>query len=353
MELFLISFILTIQQVFKDSNLATLFISISGLLLIVILIKNIIRNPDYIGKFSFIHIYIIFIVLIAIALPVPSQIPNYAYNPDIGQASYPNRKGSIIFIDETHLNLHTLKNRWYMTGKLLEKDGYRVYPFDNELTHESISECDIFIVVNATHEKNRARRSPTYPAFTQNEISVIKNWVKNGGSLLLIADHMPFAGAINNLAMAFGFSFENGHAINQKGKPDVFTRTTNSLTENIITNNDRFGRLDSILTLSGSAFKAPNNATTILKLDTNWVSYNVSKAWDFEKVQPIHVNGYSQGAFVEFGNGKIAVFGESAMFSATLGGGLSWKKLGMSSYHGRNNYKLLLNTVSWLDNKLE
>ncbi|MGB0915797.1 MAG: hypothetical protein ACPGVI_06975, partial [Crocinitomicaceae bacterium] len=42
---------------------------------------------------------------------------------------------------------------------------------------------------------------------SKEEITFIKNWVKKGGKLVLIADHMPFAGAANDLAKAFGFEF--------------------------------------------------------------------------------------------------------------------------------------------------
>jgi hypothetical protein len=50
------------------------------------------------------------------------------------------------------------------------------------------------------------------------------------------------------------------------------------------------------------------------------------------------------------GKGRIVVFGEAAMFSGQLGAGLSWIKVGMNSSEAKNNYKLLLNIVHWLDN---
>jgi hypothetical protein len=37
------------------------------------------------------------------------------------------------------------------------------------------------------------------------EMKLIKKWVKKGGSLFLIADHMPMAGAASELASVFGF----------------------------------------------------------------------------------------------------------------------------------------------------
>ena len=38
-------------------------------------------------------------------------------------------------------------------------------------------------------------------------MKAVRDWVKGGGSLLLIADHMPFPGAAGTLASAFGVRF--------------------------------------------------------------------------------------------------------------------------------------------------
>jgi hypothetical protein len=40
---------------------------------------------------------------------------------------------------------------------------------------------------------------------------VIKQWVSEGGSLFLIADHIPFPKVAESLSLAFGFEFSNGH----------------------------------------------------------------------------------------------------------------------------------------------
>jgi hypothetical protein len=73
-----------------------------------------------------------------------------------------------------------------------------------------------------------------FSAFSPTEIEVVKNWVKDGGSLLLIADHMPFAGAVADLAKAFGFIFFNGFAI-KKGE-ELCNRSKGNLQLTEITN---------------------------------------------------------------------------------------------------------------------
>ncbi|CAN5713200.1 hypothetical protein BH23GEM1_BH23GEM1_06580 [soil metagenome] len=54
---------------------------------------------------------------------------------------------------------------------------------------------------------------PTPSAYTAEEIEAVRQWVSDGGSLLLVADHMPFPGATAALACALGFTFANNFAI--------------------------------------------------------------------------------------------------------------------------------------------
>jgi hypothetical protein len=75
--------------------------------------------------------------------------------------------------------------------------------------------------------------------------------------------------------------------------------------------------------------------------------------WVFnEKVKRFPAKGLSQGAIMTFGRGKIAVFGEAAMFSAQLAGA-NRIKVGMNYEEAKENHQLLLNTIHWLDGKLD
>jgi hypothetical protein len=60
----------------------------------------------------------------------------------------------------------------------------------------------------------------------------------------------------------------------------------------------------------------------------------------------------SQGAYKSNGKGKVAVFGEAAMFTAQLAGP-EQRRIGMNSDLAPQNYKLVLNVIHWLDGKLE
>ena len=306
-------------------------------------------------KFSFYHYWLLFIILLILCTPIELQLADKSFNPIIETPAYSNGEGPLIYFDGGHSNFHTLDTRLFSTGRLLEQDGYQVQSYNESISKENLEKCKILLIANALNKKNVENWvRPIYPAFTDDEVNVIKNWVYEGGALFLIADHMPFPGAIDNLASQFGFEYLDGNANDTLGNPDYFYRSSNSLVSNSITNGrNSYEKVDSILTFSGSAIKLPPDATSILEFDSTWVSYNPERAWDFEGIKPVSISGYSQGAYKSYGKGRIVVSGEAMMYTAQLGGGLSWIKLGMSSESCPDNYQLLLNSIHWLDGLID
>lgn len=117
-----------------------------------------------------------------------------------------------VFIDGFHNNLHQKNTGFKPLSNLLQSFGFEVMPLNKSLDNEEVlANCDILVIANPIHQNNRGRWfNPTYNAFTKNEIQTINKWVKSGGRLLLIADHMPFAGAVNELSSSFGINYVNG-----------------------------------------------------------------------------------------------------------------------------------------------
>jgi len=344
-----------LQDVLISFKTAIFMLSFTGTYILWYII-NAYRQGSLIWKrFSFFHYWLMFIILIFSCTPIELQLADNSYNPIIENPAYSMGEGPLIYIDGGHSNFHTLDTRLFSTGRLLEQDGYRVQSYDEIVSLEKLEECEIFLIVNALNKKNVENWvRPIYPAFSSDEVNVIKNWVSEGGSLFLIADHMPFPGAINNLATQFGFEYEDGFARDTLGNADYFYRKSKSLISNTITN----GRVnnesvDSILTFTGSAIKLPADAAPILKFDSTWVSYKPNVAWEFKGIKPSSINGYSQGAYKTFGKGRVIVFGEAMMFTAQLGGGLSWIKIGMNSESSPDNYQLFLNSIHWLDRLID
>ena len=75
-------------------------------------------------------------------------------------------------------------------------------------------------------------------------------------------------------------------------------------------------------------------------------------AWEFKPDTPmIPVEGWFQGATLLFGSGRVAVFGEAAMFSAQISN--SGGKMGMNAPGAEQNSQFLLNVMHWLSGLLD
>lgn len=284
------------------------------------------------------------------------QIPDSLYNVEIIQKMYPSQNGNIIHIDEGHNNFHTKDGRYFSFAQLLRADGYQIKGNNAKFDKTTLKNIKILVVVNALpNEMPNPIVTPTSSAFSQNEIQNLRKWVKGGGSLLIIADHMPFAGAASGLAKEFGFEFYDSFVMNDSLNGIIdFDKTTGTLSNNLITKGrSKEEEVNRVRSFTGQGFKIPENAKSLLKLNESQTVHLVDTMWVFnEKVKSFPAKGLSQGAIMTFGKGKIAVFGEAAMFSAQLAGP-NRIKVGMNSEEGKENHQLLLNTIHWLDGKID
>lgn len=296
--------------------------------------------------------------LFALALPLglfAQQVSDTDFTPSITHTAYESGKGPIVFIDEGHHNFHTKTGRYQAFSHLLERDGYVVEAYSGEFEAARLAAGKVLVISNALNEINVENwYVPTPSAFTEAEIEVLEQWVSDGGSLWLIADHMPMAGAAEALAAAFEFEFSNGFVIHPGFRgPAIFRTTDGSLAENAITQGRNADEsVDEIATFTGQAFRIPEAATPILTFNSTYVNLLPDTAWVFTATtsnQP--VDGWAQGAYRPYGKGKVAVFGEAAMFTAQLAGP-EQQKMGMNDPLASQNYQLLLNVIHWLDGKL-
>lgn len=280
------------------------------------------------------------------------QVPDTSFYIENLDPVYQLSKGPVIFIDEGHQNFHTKEGRYKPFANILEQDGYRVRSYPDTFDLQKLNQCKILVVSNAIHVGNtQAWHVPVFSAFTQGEIRTIKQWVNEGGRLFLIADHMPFAGAAADLAEALGFTFTNGFAMNKEGRGNSeFSIKENTLHENAITKGrNHFEALETIISYTGQAFTKPNDAYPILTFDKYHTNIIPDTAWVFDhNASKFSAEGMCQGAYKTFGKGRIVVFGEAAMFTAQLVGPKK-QKSGMNSKEAKENYKLLLNIIHWLD----
>ena len=283
----------------------------------------------------------------------PPRTADLSYNPEITKPAYAYGKGPIVLIDEAHNNFHTSVGTYLPFAKLLERDGYVIKRGQAKISPELLRTCRIFVIADAQPPS----RKVDPPTFSQDEIGILTGWVKQGGSLFLITDHMPDPAAIEKLAYSFGIEVNNGYVLNnhfsETETPMVFRRSDKSLADNPITKGRNLSEtVHSVATFTGSAFKTGSSFLPILILKPNKRSWMPKELYDFREDSPnVSVSGWYQGAVSSYGQGKIAFFSEAAMFTAQI---FDQGKIhvGMNHPLAEDNSQLLLNVMHWLSDVL-
>jgi len=294
----------------------------------------------------------IFVLFMLPAFLIAQQVEDTTYNPSILHPAYEKGEGPVVLIDEAHYNYHTPEGRYKPFALLLQGDGYVVKSNKNPFSFEQLEKGKILVIANALSEASHENWvNPSSSAFTNEEIKTVKSWVKKGGSLLLIADHMPFAGDAAELAAAFGFQFNNGFALDSNLRGIIDFSTDNGMLKicAITSGRNEEENVAHVVSFTGQAFSIPEKASSIMQFDKRFLVYSPDTAWRFNAQTPVApAEGLSQGAYMKYGKGRVVVFGEAAMFTAQLAGPNQYR-VGMNSPQAESNYKLVLNVIHWLD----
>lgn len=292
------------------------------------------------------------ILMACTTLVLAQQRDDENFKPTVPHPAYKKGEGPGVLIDEAHHNFHTVNGRYRPFAELMRQDGYQVRGLDKPFSATTLQGATILVIANSLNERNVNNWSlPTPSAFTKNEITNLHAWVEQGGSLFLIADHMPFAGAASDLARLFGVEFSNGMATpgnRELGKPDRFELKT-GLRESVITRGRAIDEeVTEVVTFTGSAFKPPPYATPILVFGPNSISQEPQRAWEFNAhSHTLSIEGWCQVASMNVGRGRVVISGEAAMFTAQVAGP-NKIKMGMNSPYAKQNVQLLLNLMHWL-----
>lgn len=301
----------------------------------------------------------LFAVLLFLLTSAPlfaQQVADPDFNPKIERPAYDAGKGPLVLIDEAHHNFHTVDGRYKPFADFLRRDGYRVTESKAKFSRDALQEAQVLVIANALSEQNVNRPVlPIAPAFTAEEIAAVRDWVNEGGSLLLIADHMPWPGAAAKLASEFGILFADGFAFTVDGSGIMqFQVKDKSLQDHpILQGRDTKEAVSSVMSFAGQAFRLRRGADVqpLMVFGDNALLLMPTEAWKFSKQTPrLSASGMFQGAVLNFGSGRVAVFGEAAMFTAQL----SRKKqpMGMNHPAAKQNAQFLLNVMHWLSGKL-
>jgi hypothetical protein len=249
-----------------------------------------------------------------------------------------------VLFDEAHDNFHTTGGRYKPFADLIASDGYRVTPNRERFTKAVLDGADILIIANAMAGGGGAEGS----AFSDAECDAVRDWVRAGGSLLLITDHAPFGAASEPLSKRFGVDMSKGFTSdpsNSEGGESwlVFSRQNKLLGDHPVTNGrDASERVNRVQTFTGQSLKGPAGSVALYKLAPT----AVDQTRDGETKSAA---GRAQGLALAFGRGRVVVLGEAAELSAQL---IGVERFGMN-VPGLDNRQMALNIMHWLSGLLE
>lgn len=281
------------------------------------------------------------------------------WTPVVAQPEFPLGKGPIVLVDAAHGNWHTIDGRFRAFAQLLERDGYQVRSSDEKISLELLDDADVFVVSNAVKGGEQSVWVlPTPSALALEETQALVDWVDDGGSLLLIADHMPFPGSVSELAEAFGVIFLNGFAkksLDESGTL-IFTRSSGSLANHSISRGrTESEQVPSVKSFTGQAFRSSTPIQPLMFMPDDWEVFFPNEASEIQIDTPkVSARGLVQGAVLEYGKGRLAVFGEAAMFTAQAheqDGKIF--RFGMNDPEATHNAQFVLNVMHWLSGLLD
>jgi hypothetical protein len=284
--------------------------------------------------------------------------PDRAFDHRVAQPAYKGADPRVLF-DEAHHNGHRARKSYRAFVKLIEADGYRVSTNAARFTANSLEPFSVLVIANAlgTNERNDD------PAFEEAECAAVRQWVAEGGALLLITDHYPTGHAAEGLAAQFGVRFSKGD-VGDSTRYDaafdefhiVFSEDNGGFQRHpIIFGRDSSQAIHRVMTFAGQALYADPPAVGFLALSNSAVARSadpVVERRDGDVLvhvtyrDPVLVPGWSQGIALEHGRGRVVVLGEAAMLSAQLHR-FDGHPIGMN-VAGYDNRQMALNTMHWL-----
>jgi hypothetical protein len=271
-----------------------------------------------------------------------------SFDPRVANPAYA-KDGPKVMFDEAHHNFHTAGGRYKGFADLITSDGYQVVPNRERFTAAALSGYRILVIANAIGGEALDSPQASQPAFSDQECDVVRDWVRAGGSLLLITDHAPTGAANQILAQRFGVEMSKGATSDdasfdrEAGRGSlVFARAKGTLADHPVTRgrNER-ERVDRVMTFTGQSLKGPAGSAAFMKLADTAVDEPPGGG------KPTSAAGRAQGIALQHGKGRVVMLGEAAMLSAQVAGDPP-RPFGGLNRPGIDNRQLALNVVHWL-----
>ncbi len=147
------------------------------------------------------------IVLLAILVSCIYQRPDMKTDMSVGIPKFNSDTSPVVLFDAGHENFHDIQSTYMPFATLLKNDGIILSTHAGAFTEEALKNIDLLIIANAMAADQQEGSMAS--AFSENEIIKLIEWIKQGGSLLFIADHDPFGSAAAGLAKALGVGMES------------------------------------------------------------------------------------------------------------------------------------------------
>jgi hypothetical protein len=275
------------------------------------------------------------------------QSPDLAFDVSVSRPAF-TRDGPRVLVDEAHRNFHRTTGTFSPFVALLRNDGFEVDANRRPFTRAALAAAQVLVVVNAMGARYPFLPGATRAAFSNAECDVVREWVRDGGSLLLVADHAPMGASASALASRFGIEMSTGRAFDEtrfdatRNSPSwlEFSADDGALPEHPITRGrDSAERLRRVVSFTGQSLSVPPGAVAILPLGPK--SFDILPSGG-----EIPGAGRAQGVALELGRGRVVVLGEAAMLTAQVTGRRA-VRFGMN-LPGNDDRQLALNIMHWL-----
>lgn len=298
--------------------------------------------------------------LLSLAAPAAAQqVVDPDFRPQVERPAYAV-DGPVVVIDGAHHNFHTVDGQYAPFAALLRADGYQVRGGAEPFTAEGLAGIDVLVIANA----GAVGADHDAPIFTEAETAAVEAWAREGGRLLLIADHTPFGAAAEALAARFGVRMGTGYA---------FARTPNGVSTNlvypaeafddhpIITGRGADERVESVTAFTGQSLAGPEGATVLLPM-----TVGAREAPDLPTLQRINERIAAgepadtviaelsapalpaQALAFDYGEGRVVVLGEAGMLSAQRARFPDGREIRFGMNVAPGNARFGLNILHWL-----
>jgi hypothetical protein len=204
----------------------------------------------------------VLLLLVGVAPIAAQQRTDATFRFSNPQPAFPREQGPRLCMDVAHLTFQSPERNpgaYQPFTDLLDGDGYRVKDTAQQFSSSMLAECDILVIANAlARETLRDVAFRPVGCFTRDELTAVYQWIRNGGGLLLIADHQPTLGGAIDLGAMLGVVMVDGYAFLNPSRPrklpEVFSRAGGHLPDHpILRGRDTTESIETVGSFSGSA----------------------------------------------------------------------------------------------------